>query len=233
MHSLKIKLFLLCLLFTVFSTNGDSGNTSSGTNSKIDTGEIPTLLPPSHSFPILSVKEVLYTDWPSRFIPKRRHVTAEEFGNQWPFTATSGTLQCVTIPLIPSIVVFEMETGIPQSDLFPAPKNLSSEEAKLFTTSASFSGEILTFETQDEIYYGFDALSADCADWGEWLSCPPVYSGPILNHAYKDLCQFSCTQAKRSIEVILRDEVKNADFFDKHNKLAAVRNTGFNLCRQL
>ena len=39
------------------------------------------------------------------------------------------------------------------------------------------------------------------------------------NHAYKGLCQFSCTQAKQLIDVILRSEVKNADFFDKYKKL--------------
>ena len=229
MRSLKIKLLVLYLLFTVFSANGDSGSMDNGT---IDTGEIPALLPPPHSLPKLSVEEVLYTDWPARFIPRRRQVTADEFGNLWPFTAASGTLQCVTIPLIPSSVVFEMETGIPQSDLFPTPKTLSAEKAKPYTTSADFSGEILTFETHDEIYYGFDVVSAVCADWGEWLNCPPLYTGPILNHAYKGLCQFSCTQAKQSIDVILRSEVKNADFFDKYKKLEAVRNTGFNLCRK-
>ena len=231
MCSLKIKL-LLCLLFSVFSVNGDSGNTSNETITRIDTGEIPALLPPPHSLPKLSVEEVLYTDWPARFIPQRRQVTAEEFGNQWPFTVTSGTFQCVTIPLIPSSAVFEMETGMPQSDLFPTPKNLSPEEAEAYTTSASFSGEILTFETHDEIYYGFDVLSAECADWGVWLNCPPLYAGPILNHAYKGLCQFSCTQAKQSIEANLRSEVKNANFFDKYKKLESVRNTGFNLCRK-
>ena len=182
--------------------------------------------------PNLSVEEVLYTSWPARFIPKRRQVIAEEFGDQWPFTVTSGTLQCVTIPLIPSSVAFEMETGVPLSDLFPIPKTLSAEKAELYTTSADFSGEILTFETGDGIYYGFDVLSAVCADWGEWLNCPPAYEGPILNHVYKGLCQFSCTQAKQSIEAVLRDEVKNADFFDKYKKLEAVRNTGFNLCRK-
>ena len=228
---MKIKLFLSCILLTVLSANSHNGSISNDADKKIGTGEIPALLPPPQSLPKLSVEEVLYTDWPARFIPKRRQVTAEEFGDQWPFTVTTGMLHCVTIPLIPSSIIFEMETGLSQADLFPAPKNLSAEKADLYTTSASFSGEIVTFETQDEIYYGFDTLSAVCADWGEWLSCPPLYSGPILNHAYKGLCQFSCTQAGQPIEVILKDEVNNADFLNKYKKMEAVINTGFNLCR--
>ena len=139
MRSLKIKLFLLCFLLGTLSTNGDSGSTSNETITKIDTGEIPALLPPPDSLPKLSVDEVFHADWPARFIPKRRQVSAEEFGSMWPFTVASGTLQCVTIPLIPSSVVFEMETDIPQSDLFPTPKILSAEKAKLYTTSADFS----------------------------------------------------------------------------------------------
>ena len=205
----------------------------------VQSDPIPFLLPPLYEMPKLSTVEVLYTNWPAQVIPHRRNITSKEFGDNWPFTVASGTLECVTIPLIPSSTVFEIEIGIPESILFPIPfpipktfKGIDSKTARQLFSSATFSGEVLTFETDGEFYYWPDALAAECADWGEWLNCPPAYEGPVLEHAYKELCQFKCTQATKSMDKILKAEVKEAKLITEYKRLEAVRNTGFNLCRK-
>ena len=182
----------------------------------------------SQQVPKLSVWDVLNSDWPSWYEPETREITAGEFGPDWPFAVDEITLHCVTIPLIPDSGIFEMETGIPEGLLFPVPENRKMAE---FSKSATFSGTVLNYEYQGNIYYG-DLASATCADWGELLRCPPLYPGPVLEHAYKGVCRFDCTQADQHVEVLLKSEVADADFMTQYQKMKLIYDAGEQLCNQ-